>query len=69
MLKIINLLNWFSEPFLNLVIFDLWVNKIKKGINKLNIIKEKLGGLISKIGKTRIKIGKDILANIDPNDT
>ena len=44
-------------------------NKIKKGINKLNIIKEKWGGSISKIGKTRIKTGKDILANIEPNDT
>ena len=49
--------------------FDLWVNKIKKGINKLNIIREKCGGSILKIGEIRMKIGKDRLAIIDPNET
>ena len=44
-------------------------SSLNKALSVVNIIKEKWGGSISKIGKTRIKTGKDILANIEPNDT
>ncbi len=41
----------------------------KNGISKLNMIKDKLGGLTPIKGKVIKNIGKKILARIEPTET